>query len=66
MRIPRYVETFLLGWMTAFFLVMLGYAFAFEAMIPPRLTCAVRSADGCMVWQHPERVERYKAGRATQ
>lgn len=41
-----------------------GYLFAFEEMIPPKLTCAVRSADGCMVWQHAERVERYKAGLA--
>jgi len=57
---------FVMGATAALIAIALGYVFAFEAMIPPRLTCAVQSADGCMVWQYPERVERYKAGKAGQ
>lgn len=32
----------------------------------PRLSCAVKSADGCMVWQDKRRVDAYKLGRAGQ
>ena len=51
--------------------VALGVTLLSAAMIlapdlvnSPRLSCAVVSADGCMVWKDDMRVARYKAGKA--
>ncbi len=41
-------------------------ALAPDLTVPPNLTCAVRSADGCMVWADQRRIDRYKAGKAGQ
>lgn len=35
-----------------------------DLTVPPNLTCAARSADGCMVWTDQHRIDRYKAGEA--
>jgi hypothetical protein len=50
---------------TAMLLVVAAlYVVSFESMLPKSLECVVRSADGCMVWQHTKRVQRYTAGLA--
>lgn len=53
-----------LGAVSALVSMALVWAFATDALIPRRLTCAVASADGCMGWVDQARVERFKAGRA--
>lgn len=58
------ITSFVGGVVATLLVIAATYAFAMEAMLPPRLKCAVRSADGCMAWTDTIRVERYKRGEA--
>ncbi len=53
-----------LGFFLGFIAVCFMYVFNFEAILPPRLMCGMKTADGCMVWVDKIRKERYEAGKA--
>lgn len=52
------------GALSAVVAIAMVWALATDPLIPRRLTCAVKTADGCMVWVDKNRAERFKNAKA--
>ncbi|WP_438852742.1 hypothetical protein [Brevundimonas nasdae] len=57
-------NTFIIGVTLTLVVIAVVYVVKPDLMMPSHLTCAARSADGCMVWADQRRIDRYKAGEA--
>ena len=65
-RIPSTAKALLIGVMLGFMSFAALRTVFWEAFLPGRLECVVRSADGCIAWTDTKRMRRYLNAKAGQ